>query len=183
MSQPVVRAARRSVRPAADRELAAQLRRQRALPVARDLEQGPDRQQRGRRRDLPRPGAILRAGAADRAPGRPDRRRPVLIVANAVTGAGVLSLLLVHDRQQLRQMHAVAVGYGASFAAIGPAPAGPVKDLLPGKDLAGANAASVTARGSPRGPAPACTRDSAADPWRSSTPPVRHPSPCPSRSG
>jgi MFS family permease len=64
----------------------------------------------------------------------------VLIVANAVTGAGVLSLLLVQGPQQLWLMYAVAVSYGTSFVVIGPVSAGLVKDLLPDKDLAGANA-------------------------------------------
>jgi MFS family permease len=43
------------------------------------------------------------------------RRKPVLMAANAVTGAAVLSLLLIHSRGQLWLMYAVAACYGASF--------------------------------------------------------------------
>lgn len=146
MSQPVARAGRRLVPPAADRELAVQLGDS-AFYLSHGIWV----------KDLT--GSNAAAGATFLAQRLSSllapltghlvdrtRGRPVLIVANAVTGAGVLSLLLVHGPQQLWLMYAVAVGYGASLVVIGPASAGLVKDLLPDKDLAGANAAFVTAR-------------------------------------
>jgi MFS family permease len=72
------------------------------------------------------------------------RRKPLLLAANAVTGAAVLSLLLIHSRGQLWLMYAVAAFYGASFIIMGPASMGLVKDLLPDDALAGANAAFTT---------------------------------------
>ena len=72
------------------------------------------------------------------------RRKPVLLTANALTGLAVLALLLVHTRDQLWLMYAVAICYGASFTVIGPAKVGLVKDLLPDRDLAGANASFTT---------------------------------------
>jgi MFS family permease len=72
------------------------------------------------------------------------RRKPLLLLVNAVTGAGVLSLLLVHSRGQLWLLYAVAVLYGVSFILLSPARMGLVKDLLPDRDLAVANAAFTT---------------------------------------
>lgn len=72
------------------------------------------------------------------------RRRPLLIATNAVTGVTVLALLLVHSREQLWLLYVVAALYGAAFVVLGPASAALVKDLLPDRDLASANAALVT---------------------------------------
>jgi MFS family permease len=69
------------------------------------------------------------------------RRRPLLIGANAATAAMVLSLLAVHSRAQLWIIYLVAFGYGISFGVLGSASAGLRKDLLPGENLAAANAA------------------------------------------
>lgn len=69
------------------------------------------------------------------------RRRPLLIWSNALTAALVLSLLAVHSRSQLWIIYLVAFGYGASFGVLGSGFAGLQKDLLPGPDLAAANAA------------------------------------------
>jgi MFS family permease len=72
------------------------------------------------------------------------RRRPLLIWSNALTAALVLSLLAVHSRSQLWIIYLVAFGYGASFGVLGSGFAGLQKDLLPGPDLAAANAALTT---------------------------------------
>jgi MFS family permease len=69
------------------------------------------------------------------------RRRPLLIGANALTAALVLSLLAVHSRSQLWIIYLVAFGYGVAFSVLGSGFAGLQKDLLPGPDLAAANAA------------------------------------------
>lgn len=69
------------------------------------------------------------------------RRRPLLLWANAATAAGVLSLLAVRSAAQLWIIYLVAFGYGVSFAVLGSAGAGLRKDLMPGEDLAAANAA------------------------------------------
>ncbi len=73
---------------------------------------------------------------ADRLP-----RRPLMIAANAVTAAIVLSLLVVHSRDQLWIIYLVAFCYGISFSVLGSAGAGLRKDLLAGEHLAAANAA------------------------------------------
>ncbi|MGH3153558.1 MAG: MFS transporter [Streptosporangiaceae bacterium] len=70
------------------------------------------------------------------------RRRPLLIGTNAATAVLVLSLLAVRTQAQLWIIYLVAFGYGASFSVLGSAGAGLQKDLLPGADLAAANAAS-----------------------------------------
>lgn len=88
---------------------------------------------------LPCLGAPLAGQLADRV-----RRRPLLIVTNAVAGAGVLALLAVHSQAELWVMYAVAVLYGVAAVVIGPAGAGLVKDLLADEDLLGANAALTT---------------------------------------
>jgi MFS family permease len=71
-------------------------------------------------------------------------RRPVLIVANTVSGLAVLGLLFVHSRDQLWIIYAVAAAYGAGSIVISSATTGLVKDLLPDSDLAAANAATQT---------------------------------------
>ncbi|MFI9560343.1 MFS transporter [Nonomuraea endophytica] len=72
------------------------------------------------------------------------RRRRTLIVVNLLTGLGVLALLGVHSAADLWIIYAVAFGYGLSFTLRRPAQAGLVKMILPGDDLAGANAAVRT---------------------------------------
>ena len=72
------------------------------------------------------------------------RKRPLLIAANAATGAAVLALVMVHSRADLWVMYAVAVFYGAASTIIGPAGSALLKDLLPDEDLVGANAARTT---------------------------------------
>lgn len=71
-------------------------------------------------------------------------RRPLLIVTNAATAVVVLALLLVRSEAELWVMYAVALAYGTAFVILGGAGSGLVKDLLPDRDLAGANAASNT---------------------------------------
>ncbi|GAA3127048.1 MFS transporter [Streptosporangium carneum] len=72
------------------------------------------------------------------------RRRPLLIVVNTVAGLGVLALLGVRSEADLWIVYAVAFGYGVAFALLRPAQIGLVKLILPGEDLAGANAAIRT---------------------------------------
>jgi len=60
--------------------------------------------------------------------------------ANALTAAMVLSLIAVHSVAQLWLIYLVAFGYGIAFTVLGSASAGLRKDLLPGADLAAANA-------------------------------------------
>ncbi len=69
------------------------------------------------------------------------RRRPLLLWANTATAVMVLSLLAVHSRAGLWIIYLVAFGYGIAFTVLGSAFAGLQKDLLPGQDLAAANAA------------------------------------------
>lgn len=69
------------------------------------------------------------------------RRRPLLIWTNALTAGLVLTLLAVHTAAQLWIIYLVAFGYGVAFSVLGSAGAGLQKDLLPGPDLAAANAA------------------------------------------
>lgn len=74
---------------------------------------------------------------------RLDRRR-LLIATNAVTGVAVLSLVAIHDREQLWIMYVVAVVYGISGTLSAAAAAGVFRDLLPDADLPGANASLQT---------------------------------------
>jgi MFS family permease len=74
---------------------------------------------------------------------RLDRRR-LLIASNALTGLVVLSLLAVHDRDQLWIMYAVAVVYGVSGTVSAAATAGVFRDLLADADLPAANASLQT---------------------------------------
>lgn len=89
---------------------------------------------------LPSLAAPLAGHLADRV-----RRRPLMVVTNAITGLLVLSLLLVHTADQLWIIYAVAAVYGASFNVLGAASSGLVKDLVSDADLGGANAAFQTA--------------------------------------
>ena len=69
------------------------------------------------------------------------RRRPLLLWANGLTAALVLSLLAVRSAGQLWIIYLVALGYGGSFAVLSSAGAGLRKDLLAGDDLPAAQAA------------------------------------------
>lgn len=69
------------------------------------------------------------------------RRRPLLVWANGLTAALVLSLLAVHSVAQLWVIYLVAFGYGVAFTVLSSAGAGLQKDLLAAGDLAAANAA------------------------------------------
>jgi MFS family permease len=80
--------------------------------------------------------APLAGHLADRA-----RRRSLLITANAITAAMVLSLLAVRSVGQLWIIYLVAFCYGISFDVLGSAGAGLRKDMLADDDLAAANAA------------------------------------------
>lgn len=69
------------------------------------------------------------------------RRRTLLVWANTLTAALVLSLLAVHSVAQVWLIYLVAFGYGMAFTVLSSASAGLQKDLLPAGDLAAANAA------------------------------------------
>ena len=49
------------------------------------------------------------------------RRRPLLVLTNLLTAALVLTLLVVHDRQQVVLIYVVMLGYGVSGSVLGPA--------------------------------------------------------------
>ena len=68
------------------------------------------------------------------------RRRPLLIATNAVAGVVVLSLLVVHGREQLWILYAVAFGYGLASGILNSAGAGLRKSLLGDEQAAAANA-------------------------------------------
>ena len=72
------------------------------------------------------------------------RRRPLLIVVNALAAVGVLVLLLVDDVGQLWLLYVVAVGYGLVGILTGAAQSGVLKDLLPDDQLDSANATLTT---------------------------------------
>ncbi|MEV7010096.1 MFS transporter [Streptosporangium sp. NPDC051022] len=72
------------------------------------------------------------------------RRRPLLIAVNTVAGLGVLALFGVRSEADLWIIYTVAFGYGLSFILLRPAQIGLIKEILPGEDLAGANAAIRT---------------------------------------
>jgi MFS family permease len=78
------------------------------------------------------------------------RRRPLMLVTNAVMAVIVLSLLAVRSGHQLWIIYLVAFCYGIAFGLLGAAGAGLRKAMLAGPDpagtdLAGANAALQTA--------------------------------------
>jgi MFS family permease len=74
------------------------------------------------------------------------RRRRLLIVTNLAVGAGVLPLLLVHDRGDLWLLYAVAAVYGFSYTLIGSGQSAMLATLLPENELADANAVLQTVR-------------------------------------
>lgn len=67
------------------------------------------------------------------------RRKPLLIWAYTLMGGVVLSLVAVHDRDELWLLYAVAVAYGLLFSL--PARSALLKDLLPSAEAASARAA------------------------------------------
>jgi MFS family permease len=72
------------------------------------------------------------------------RRRPLLLVTNALAAGAVLGLFGVHSAAQLWLMYAVAFLYGTASIVTTAAGSGLIKDLLADADLLGANAASST---------------------------------------
>ena len=74
------------------------------------------------------------------------RRRPLMIVSDAVLGAIVLALLLVHDRSDAWLIYAVAFAYGALGTVFYPARAALLKVMLPEELLAPANGALTSVR-------------------------------------
>ena len=68
------------------------------------------------------------------------RRRPLMIVTNALAAVLVLALLAVHDRGQLWLLYAVAFGYGLASSVLSSAGAGLRKALLGDGQAAAANA-------------------------------------------
>jgi MFS family permease len=72
------------------------------------------------------------------------RRRPVLIVNDAVAGLAMLPLLAVHGRDQLWLLYLAAAILGLSFTVLRSCRSALLKDLLPDSDLAGANASLAT---------------------------------------
>ena len=75
----------------------------------------------------------VRAGKATNRGGR--------TISEPLTAGLVLTLLAVHSQAQLWIIYLVAFGYGVAFCVLGSAGAGLQKDLLPGHELAAANAA------------------------------------------
>jgi MFS family permease len=74
------------------------------------------------------------------------RRRPLMIVSDAVLGAFVLLLLLVHHRSDAWLIYAVALLYGALGTVFYPARAALLKIMLPEELLADANGALASTR-------------------------------------
>jgi MFS family permease len=74
------------------------------------------------------------------------RRRPLMIVSDAVLGGIVLLLLLVHDRSDAWLIYAVAFAYGALGTVFYPARAALLKVMLPEELLAPANGALTSVR-------------------------------------
>lgn len=71
-------------------------------------------------------------------------RRRLLVVVNAVTGAAVLALLLVHGAGQVWLIYLVMAVYGASHSTIGAAQSALLASLVPVELLADANGALRT---------------------------------------
>lgn len=69
------------------------------------------------------------------------RRRPLMIAADAVLGAVVLLLLLVHDRGEVWLIYLVALAYGLAGTVFYPARSALLRLLLPDELLAEANGA------------------------------------------
>ncbi len=69
------------------------------------------------------------------------RRRPFLIVANLLSGAALLPLLLVNNRHDVWILYLCGVAYGISFSITGGAFAGLIKILVPDHLIGTANGA------------------------------------------
>jgi MFS family permease len=74
------------------------------------------------------------------------RRRPLLLVANTLTGVAVLALLAVHGAGQVWLIDAVMFAYGVSGQVIGPAQSALLTVMVPAELLPDANAALRTAQ-------------------------------------
>jgi MFS family permease len=74
------------------------------------------------------------------------RRRPLLIVINALTGGAVLLLLLVHGPGQVWLIYLVMVVYGLSYSLLGPAQSALLTLILPPALLPDANGTLRTAQ-------------------------------------
>ncbi|MGN6380828.1 MAG: MFS transporter [Gaiellales bacterium] len=73
------------------------------------------------------------------------RRRRLMIIADLAIALILLSLLLVHGRDQLWLIYAVTLAYGASAIVFGSAQSALLTEILPGKLLPPANALLQTA--------------------------------------
>lgn len=71
---------------------------------------------------------------------RVPRRKPLLVITNAAFGAGILSLLAVHDRHQLWLIYVVAALTGLSTDILGSSRGALIKDMLADDRLGAANA-------------------------------------------
>ena len=78
------------------------------------------------------------------------RRRPLLIVTNAVTAVAVLALLAVSGRGQVWVVDAVMFAYGLSYGILGPAQSALLTVMVPADLLPDANGALRTAQESLR---------------------------------
>ena len=78
------------------------------------------------------------------------RRRPLLIAVNALTGAAVLLLLLVHGRGQVWLVYLVMTWYGLSYSVLAAAQSALLTIVLPAGLLADANGALRTVQESLR---------------------------------
>jgi MFS family permease len=78
------------------------------------------------------------------------RRRPLLILTNAVTAVAVLALLAVSGRGQVWIVDAVMFGYGLSYILLGPAQSALLTAMVPADLLADANGALRTTQQSLR---------------------------------
>lgn len=78
------------------------------------------------------------------------RRRRLLIVTNAVTGAAVLLLVAVHDADQVWLIYLVMALYGIAYAVLGSAQSALLAVMVPSELLPDANAALRTAQASLR---------------------------------
>ena len=82
------------------------------------------------------------------------RRRPLLIVTNALTGSAVLLLFFVHGAQQVFIVYLVMVLYGLSYAVLGSAQSALLTVMVPAELLPDANGALRTVQESLRLVAP-----------------------------
>jgi MFS family permease len=78
------------------------------------------------------------------------RRRPLLIVTNALTGSAVLLLFLVHTAHEVWLVYLVMAMYGLSYSVLGSAQSALLAGMLPAELLPDANGALRTAQESMR---------------------------------